>query len=147
MEEDEKDFKVTDKRISFDEAQAAGEKKRAEEERPKAAPEKGKAKVIREKVAEQEEGLQARLPHIDFSSFIFSLAHSALIQLGEEADPFTGASGIDLPQAQETIDLLSVLEEKTRGNLTKDEETLMKNLLYTLRMKYMEKTKKMNTSK
>ena len=83
MEEDEKDFKVTDKRISFDEAQAAGEKKRAEEERPKAAPEKGKAKVIREKVAEQEEGLQARLPHIDFSSFIFSLAHSALIQLGE----------------------------------------------------------------
>lgn len=140
--EDEKGFKVTDKRIKFDETQAAEEKKKAEEERPKAAPEKGKAKIIREKGTKQEEGLQTRLPHIDFSSFIFSLAHSALIQMGEEPDPFTGESGINLPQAQETIDLLSVLEEKTKGNLTKDEETLMKNLLFTLRMKYVEKTKK-----
>lgn len=145
MEEDEKDFKVTDKRMRFNEA--ADEKKKSEEEGAKSAPEKVKTRTIKEREAEQEVASQAHLPHIDFSSFIFSLAHSALIQLGEEQDPFTGVSGINLPQAQETIDLLSVLEEKTKGNLTKDEETLMKNLLFSLRMKYVEKTKKINASK
>ncbi|MBI5043955.1 MAG: DUF1844 domain-containing protein [Nitrospirae bacterium] len=83
-----------------------------------------------------------RLPHIDFSSFIYSLAHSALIQLGEEPDPFTGARGINLHQAKETIDLISLLEEKTKGNLTKDEGALIKNLLFNLRMKYVELAKK-----
>jgi hypothetical protein len=46
---------------------------------------------------------------------------------------------ISIPMAKETIDLLSVLEEKTRGNLSPDEEHLMRNLLYTLRMTYVEK--------
>lgn len=126
--EDDKDFKVTDKRIRLDEIRAAEEKKKAE--------------IIREKGAAEGEGSQPRLPHIDFSSFIFSLAHSAFIQLGEEPDPFTGERKVDIQQAQETIDLLSVLEEKTKGNLTKDETALMKNLLYALRMKYVERGKK-----
>ncbi len=127
--EDEKGFKVSDKRIRFDEKQ----------EKPAEDTVKKEAKT---KEGEHKKDFEERLPHIDFSSFIYSLAHSALIQLGEEADPFTGKKGSNLHQAKETIDLLSVLEEKTKGNLTNDEDALMKNLLFNLRMKYVELAKK-----
>ena len=127
--EDEKGFKFSDKRIRFDEKQ----------EKPAEDTVKKEAKT---KEGEHNKNFEERLPHIDFSSFIYSLAHSALIQLGEEADPFTGKKGSNLHQAKETIDLLSVLEEKTKGNLTNDEDALMKNLLFNLRMKYVELAKK-----
>ncbi len=127
--EDEKGFKVSDKRVRFDE----------EQERPADDTVEKEAKI---KEGEHKKNFEERLPHIDFSSFIYSLAHSALIQLGEEADPFTGKKGSNLHQAKETIDLLSVLEEKTKGNLTNDEDALMKNLLFNLRMKYVELSKK-----
>ncbi|MEK6658034.1 MAG: DUF1844 domain-containing protein [Nitrospirota bacterium] len=127
--EDEKGFKVSDKRARFDE----------EQERPAEDTVKREAKT---KEGEHKKDFGERLPHIDFSSFIYSLAHSALIQLGEETDPFTGEKGGNLHQAKETIDLLSVLEEKTKGNLTNDEDALMKNLLFNLRMKYVELAKK-----
>ena len=127
--EDEKGFKFSDKRIRFDE----------EQERPAEDTVKKETKI---KEGEHKKDFEERLPHIDFSSFIYSLAHSALIQLGEEADPFTGKKGSNLHQAKETIDLLSVLEEKTKGNLTNDEDALMKNLLFNLRMKYVELPKR-----
>lgn len=127
--EDEKGFKVSDKRIRFNEGQ----------ERPAEDTVKKEAKI---KEGGHKKDFEERLPHIDFSSFIYSLAHSALIQLGEETDPFTGEKGGNLNQAKETIDLLSVLEEKTKGNLTNDEDALMKNLLFNLRIKYVELAKK-----
>ena len=77
-----------------------------------------------------------------FASFIFSLGRSAFVHLGEEPDPVTGEMKVSLPLAKETIDIISLLEEKTRGNLTQDEEQLIKNILYALRIRYVEMASK-----
>jgi hypothetical protein len=81
------------------------------------------------------------LPEIDFSSFIFSLSTSALLHLGEIPDPVTHARAKDLPLAKQTIDILGILKEKTRGNLTPDEEKLMENILTDLRWRYVREAK------
>ena len=76
---------------------------------------------------------------IDFSTFILSLGSSALIHLGEAPDPVTGqTSASNLPLAQQSIDLLALLQEKTRGNLTGDEAGFLEQLLYDLRIRYVE---------
>lgn len=80
---------------------------------------------------------QVPLPEINFSSFLFSLASSAFLYLGMVPDPGSGETKRDLPLAKQTIDLLSVLREKTRGNLSAEEETLFDHLLYDLRMQYI----------
>lgn len=80
---------------------------------------------------------QAPLPEITFSSFIISLSSSAFIHLGDMPDPTTGQTAKDLPMAKQTIDLLGLLREKTRGNLQEDEEKLFEHLLYDLRMRYV----------
>lgn len=92
------------------------------------AKEKSKAEIVKEK---------ASYVPVDFSSFIFSIATSALVHLGQEADSASGKISIDLPNARQGIDLLTLLEEKTRGNLTQEEENLVQQLLYTLRMKFI----------
>lgn len=79
---------------------------------------------------------------IDFSTFIFSLGSAALISLGATPNPLTQKVEYDLNHAKQNIDLLSLLKEKTVGNLTKDEESLINNLLHSLRLKYVEKLKK-----
>lgn len=77
------------------------------------------------------------LPEIDFSSFVFSLSTSALLHLGEMPDPVTRKTEKDLPLAKQTIDILGMLEEKTRGNLSVDEAKLLENLLADLRWRYV----------
>ncbi len=77
------------------------------------------------------------LPKIDFSTFILSLNSSALVQLGMLEDPASGQKVKSLPLAKQTIDLLALLEEKTKGNLTTDEDNILKNVLYELRMFYV----------
>ena len=77
-------------------------------------------------------------PPLSFSSFIFSLGTSALMLMGEQFSPDQPAPGVNLPQAKEIIDILSLLEEKTKGNLTEEEATMIRDMLYTLRMKYVE---------
>ena len=77
------------------------------------------------------------LLNINFATFIFSLNSSALVQLGMLEDPMTGETATNLPLAKQTIDLLSMLEEKTRGNLDADEAAMLKNILYDLRILYV----------
>ena len=77
------------------------------------------------------------LPEISFINLIFSLSTSALIQLGEIQDPVTQQLAKNLPLAKQTIDLIGMLKEKTKGNLTSDEEKVLENLLYDLRMRYV----------
>jgi len=77
------------------------------------------------------------LPEISFINLIFSLSTSVLIQLGEIQDPVTQQLAKNLPLAKQTIDLIGMLEEKTKGNLTSDEEKLLENILYDLRMRYV----------
>ncbi|HBQ21709.1 MAG: hypothetical protein A2Z91_03045 [Deltaproteobacteria bacterium GWA2_38_16] len=79
---------------------------------------------------------------IDFSTFIFSLGSAALIHLGVTANPMNNKIEKNLEEAKQNIDLLSLLQEKTKGNLTTDEEKLIHNLLHSLRMRYVEETQK-----
>jgi hypothetical protein len=74
---------------------------------------------------------------VNFSSFVISVGTSALMLLGEQIDPQQPSIPVNLPQAKEIIDLLSVLEEKTRGNLTAEEQAVLRDMLYALRMKYV----------
>jgi hypothetical protein len=79
-------------------------------------------------------------PAIDFFTFVFSLGSSAFVHLGDAPHPETGqALPPDLPLAQQTIDLLDMLREKTRGNLTAEEEKFLENLLMDLRLRYVSK--------
>ena len=79
----------------------------------------------------------APLPTINFATFIFSLNSSALVQLGMIEDPMTGEKCKNLPLAKQTIDIISLLQEKTRGNLDIDEAAMLKNILYDLRILYV----------
>jgi len=77
------------------------------------------------------------LPEISFPSFIFSLSSSAFVSLGAIPDPNTGKQEKNLALAKQTIDLLVMLREKTRNNLSQEEENLFDHLLYDLRMSYI----------
>jgi uncharacterized protein DUF1844 len=81
------------------------------------------------------------LPAIDFATFVLSLSHSALVHLGDAPDPSGGTPRPDVNMAKQTIDLLLVLQEKTTGNLTGEEERLLDQVLYDLRMRYVEVTR------
>jgi hypothetical protein len=80
------------------------------------------------------------LPHVDFATFVMSLSHSALMHLGDTPTE-TGEIEVDLALARQTIDLIGMLEEKTKGNLTGDEERLIVQMLFDLRMRYVERAK------
>ena len=80
-------------------------------------------------------------PEIDFSTFVISLSTQALMHLGEIASPLSGKVEVDIPVAKQMIDILGVLREKTRGNLNSGEERLMEDILFDLRMKYVEAVK------
>ena len=70
---------------------------------------------------------------------MLSLAHTAAVHFGDVPDPVTGAAGEpNLPAAQQMIEILALLEEKTRGNLTAEERQLLDQLLYELRMRFVE---------
>jgi len=81
------------------------------------------------------------LPEINFATFIFSLNSSALVHLGLMEEPLTGKKEKNLPLAKQTIDIIGMLAEKTSGNLTGDEEKLVKNILHDLRMMYVKECK------
>jgi Domain of unknown function (DUF1844) len=82
------------------------------------------------------------LPEIDFSAFVISLSTQALMNLGEIASPLSGKVETDVPVAKQMIDILAMLKDKTRGNLNASEDRLMEDILFDLRMKYVEAVKK-----
>ena len=77
---------------------------------------------------------------IELRTFLLSLASNAMLQLGAIPDPETNESTTNLPLARQSIDILTMLREKTTGNLTDEEEELFENLLYDLRLRFIEKT-------
>lgn len=78
-------------------------------------------------------------PTLSFAHFLTSLGYQVLMHLGELPHPQTQERGIDLGAAKETIDLLILLESKTKGNRTPEEDKLLKNLLPELQMKFVER--------
>jgi hypothetical protein len=145
-EKEGKGFTVRDKRHFFQQEEERspgkeekGEKPEADEARLRGEKRKKEAKRKEEEKEERKEGQKEGIPfpEITFSNFVFSLTTQALIQLGEIQDPESKEPIKSLPLAKQTIDLIGMLQEKTRGNLTKEEEALINNALYDLRMRYV----------
>lgn len=73
----------------------------------------------------------------NFTQFIGGFAVQTLVHLGRMSNPMSGATSIDLPNAKYSIDILGILQEKTKGNLTPEESEYLSNLLRDLRMEYV----------
>jgi hypothetical protein len=140
-EKEEKGFVVRDKRHFFQQE----EKRPPGEEEKEGKPETDQARLRAEGRERETEAKEDRkeekgggpLPEVTFSNFVFSLSTQALIQLGEIQDPESKKAMKNLPLAKQTIDLIGMLKEKTRGNLTKEEQALVDSALYDLRMRYV----------
>lgn len=84
---------------------------------------------------------ESTMPKVSFDTLVASLNASALFSMGVLAEPGAGETKKDLEMARYTIDLLEMLEEKTKGNLSADEAEMLKHVLYDLHMIYVrEKT-------
>ena len=92
------------------------------------------------KQAQKPAQAQARNPETDFGYFLSSLTMQAMVALGEIPHPATNLPQENLDQARYFIDLLGMLGEKTSGNLTPEEQSLLDGALYELRMKYVART-------
>lgn len=84
-------------------------------------------------------------PPMDFTTFILSLGSSAMVHLGDAPHPETGRAEVNLVMAKQTIDMLAMLEEKTRGNLNGDEHAYLEALLYDLRLRFVDATRERRT--
>ncbi len=84
---------------------------------------------------------EGAMPRVTFSTFILSLASTALVQLGEVPEPTSGRLEPNLEMGRHTIDVLDMLREKTAGCLDEEEKRLLDGMLYELRMKYVIKTR------
>ncbi len=82
------------------------------------------------------------MPEVTFSAFIMSLNTSVLFHMGEIADPATGKKIVELDLARHGIDTLSLIQSKTKGNLSNDEEEMLKNILYDLKIRFVKVAKK-----
>jgi len=132
-EKDDKGFKVVDKRA------AAAEPEKAPEKPPE---EPAGADSVRGPGWEmREEKKEVPLPPMDFTTFCLSLASSAMIHLGHAPSPESGKTEKSLPLAKQTIDILALLDEKTKGNLSGEEAKLLSTVLYDLRLRFVQENK------
>lgn len=79
---------------------------------------------------------------IQFTTFVLGLAHTSLIHLGDVPNPETGTASLNLVLARESIELLGLLREKTKGNLTAEEERVFEDVLARLRLRFVEASKR-----
>jgi hypothetical protein len=131
MEEKKKDsgFVVKDKRL-YDESG---------KERP---PEEAQASIAGEEPKVQESSPtepkeESDYPQVTFTNFVLSLSTSALFHFGDFPGPEGGKTEKNLPAAKQTIDILDMLKEKTKGNLDENENNLIQGALYELKMRYV----------
>lgn len=141
MEEEEKGFQVRDRRAYLKETGPEKSAEKGQEPTPASAPNQDAQAASPSREEHAHPSAEDAFP-VNFSSFILSLATSALIHLGQEANPATGERSVVLPAARQVIDLITLLEEKTKGNLTPEEENLLRQILFTLRLKFVEVEKK-----
>lgn len=129
---EEKGFTVRDRRrVKMD-----GEEAERKEEQSTAEPKEARAQSAAQEAAAGRR--RAVLPPVDFTGFTLGLAQMALMHLGEFGEPETGQRSVDLEQARHTIDILSMLGEKTQGNLTEEEAKLLRSLISELKLKYVQ---------
>jgi hypothetical protein len=128
MEEKKKDsgFVVKDKRHSGESA----------EDKPQEETKAATAEERKEK-SEQTTDNENNYPLVNFTNFVLSLSTSALFHFGDFAESEGAAPQKNLPAAKQTIDILDMLNEKTKGNLDKNESSLIQGVLYELKMRYV----------
>ena len=97
-----------------------------------------RARAAFEARAEEAKEAGAKRPRADLLTLTATLAGQAMVHLGAVPHPITKKTAPDLDQARYTIDLLGVLEEKTKGNLTSEEERVLRSLLTDLRLRYVD---------
>jgi hypothetical protein len=129
MPEQEKGFSVKDRRMFAQEGQPTPPEEPSPAETQDRKPEDPSAAGA--------EPHPTPLPEINFPTFIASLNASALVHLGIIEDPVSGKAEKNLAMAKQTIDILSMLQQKTVANLTPDEEAMLKSILYDLRILYV----------
>jgi hypothetical protein len=133
-EEKDKGFTVQDRRRFSAEGEAKAE---GPEENPAPAAASAPRAAAAEPRGGAEPGPLAEA-EVTFTTFMVGLSTQALAALGEIPDPVSGARSKDLEAAQQLIDIIGMLREKTRGNLDPDEDGLIEAILFDLRMKYVE---------
>ncbi len=148
-EEKEKGFKIDDRRRFSPEGELKPEH-RGGDDKPAspqtAAEQTPREQTIRSPRQAPEPAAGAEFPphdaasgaEITFSTFVVGLSTQALLDLGEIPDPATGQNALNLAGAQQLIDILGMLQAKTRGNLEPGEQSLIEAILFDLRMKYVE---------
>lgn len=143
MAQEEQEFKVTDRRSAFREETADTPDKEASSEQAPRAEDSGQEQQAQQTPQEQAQQASSSqpLPEANLLTLIFSLYTHVQICLGLVPDPISQQTQKDLPQAKYNIDMLGVLKEKTQGNLSKDEEQALENILYEARMTYVEVSK------
>ena len=138
---EEKGFVVSDKRLftpSGEKIAAAGTPESAVSEAV-SSPGREEAAATSPPPTHQAEGKPSQnLPSMDFASFVMMLTNNVMVSLGQVPNPATQQPQVDLEQAQHTIDIIMMLREKTRGNLTDDEERFLQELLPQLQMAYVQ---------
>ncbi len=127
--EEKESFKVIDKRGM------------AKEETKPEIKQEAKKPEVEQKQTAQNEGPQNANIKLDFTSFVMSLAHQTVVLLGDAPNPETNSVSTNLEGARQTIDIIGILEDKTKGNLTDSEKNLLDEVLTGLRMAYVKKTK------
>lgn len=95
--------------------------------------------MLEEKISNN--NIQKEAGKIDFKTFISSLYMSSIVSMGLVPDPLTKENKKNLEFARETIEILQILKEKTKGNLSEDEDKFLSECIYNLMMKYVEVTK------
>jgi len=133
METEDKGFTVKDRRSFDEEGDLKDEKETTEAKEPE--------QQTKEEQKETESTQAPPLPEVNFNSLIFSLSSSALLHMGEITDPQTGEKRIDLPMAKHSIDIISMLKDKTKGNLDNEEQQFIDNILTDLRLRYVKAVK------
>ncbi len=139
-EPEDKGFTVHDRRF-FQQTEEEKERLRQESRQREAAKEAYEAESGKA-AADAGSNAEGPLPEITFASFIMSLGTSVFFHFGDLPHPETGVATKNLPLAKQTIDLLGLLREKTRNNLTPEEENIFDHLLYDLRMRYVKEVTK-----
>ena len=141
-EEKSKGFKVEDRRRFSAEGELKPEFRGAEAApAAAAAPQPASAAAAAQPASAVPQGPAAEPDEITFATFMVGLSTQALMHLGEIRDPHEEQAGVDLAAAQQLIDIVGMLKEKTRGNLDRNEEALIDAILFELRMKYVERSR------
>jgi hypothetical protein len=142
-EKQEKGFVIKDRRRFDDTGDVRPETPREEAAaKPQEPTPEAKTAEPRSEEPKQQAQADATFPDLNFATFVFSLGTSAMYHFGDFPDPATKKTERNLEAAKQTIDILGILKEKTRGNLNDDEDRLLESLLYELRMRYVRETAK-----